>query len=619
LDRAETPQTERKTRQWAASMSVALGLGLGFFVLTAVVGVLSVGLVSGYQNTVDLLRQKAELLIASERDLTRQYLDAARNQVDFISERVASGEIQPDASDEFTSLVMGALAATPQIVMLQFVDESYQLVGAERRGDDWLPLFMSVRGDDDLKHLADRAEETREDFWGEPVWREDLGEALLNYNRPVVSDGQYLGTVSALVSITRLSEFISDLETDFGANAFILYGRDWILAHPLMAFGYDGLTRLKPFPEQRVFGDPVIASMWQEPADGGLEQRIVAGPGVRFVRFADQGFIVLHRELAGYADKPLLVGTYFQSSDLLSEALRLKWAIIICFGISVISAIAAAYIGRQIARPVWRLAEGSKKIYNLDFATVDPIPGSFFRELNEAASSFNAMLEGLRWFERYVPRSLVRRLIRLHREQAIESTYREIAVLFTDLVNFSRLSEEMPAGAAADFLNGHFTMVADCVEAEDGVVDKYIGDSVMAIWGAPDRAPDLADRACQTALAIAAGVRAFNRAQAESGGPQIQMRIGVHLGRVVVGNIGSPGRINYTVVGDPVVVAQRLEEAGKQLGGAERDVVVLVSGAVRAALMTDLPLTPLGWHTLRGRSEEIEIFALEPAETKDQR
>lgn len=105
-------------------MSVALGLGLGFFVLTAVVGVLSVGLVSGYQNTVDLLRQKAELLIASERDLTRQYLDAARNQVDFISERVASGEIQPDASDEFTSLVMGALAATPQIVMLQFVDES---------------------------------------------------------------------------------------------------------------------------------------------------------------------------------------------------------------------------------------------------------------------------------------------------------------------------------------------------------------------------------------------------------------------------------------------------------------------------------------------------------------
>lgn len=592
-------------------MSVALGLGLGFFVLSAVVGVLSVGLVSGYQNTVDLLRQKAELLIASERDLTRQYLEAARNQVDFIAERISSGEIEPDSSDEFTSLVMGALAATPQIVMLQFVDESYQLVGAERRDDDWLPLFLSVRGDDDLKGLADTAKEDLTAFWGAPLWREELGEALLNYNRPVTSGGRYLGTVSALVSVSRLSEFISDLETDFGANAFILYGRDWILAHPLMAFGYGGLTRLKPFPEQRVFGDPVIASLWQEDGDGGLEERIVAGPGVKFVRFADQGFIVLHRELAGYTDKPLLIGTYFQSSDLLSEVLRLKWAIIICFAISVVSAVAAGYIGRQIASPVRRLAEGSKKIYNLDLANVDPIPGSFFRELDEAASSFNSMLDGLRWFERYVPRTLVRRLIRLHKDEAVESTYREVAVLFTDLVNFTRLSERMTAPQAADFLNRHFTMVANCVEAEGGVIDKFIGDSVMAVWGAPERLPDPADRACRAALAIAAGVRDFNRKMAKLDGPQIRMRIGVHLGRVVVGNIGSPGRINYTVIGDTVIVAQRLEEAGKDLGGESADVVVLISGTVKSAVMEGFDLAPLGRHVLRGRSEEIEVFALE--------
>ena len=360
----------------------------------------------------------------------------------------------------------------------------------------------------------------------------------------------------------------------------------------------------------------MIASLWQDGGDGGLEERIVAGPGVKFVRFADQGFIVLHRELAGYTDQPLLIGTYFQSGDLLSEVLRLKWAIIICFAISLVSAVVAAYIGRQIARPVRRLAEGSKKIYNLDLAHVDPIPGSFFRELNEAASSFNSMLDGLRWFERYVPRTLVRRLIRLHKAETVESTYREVAVLFTDLVNFTRLSERMAAPQAADFLNRHFTMVAGCVEAEDGVIDKFIGDSVMAIWGAPERIPDLADRACRAALAIAAGVRAFNREQEAAGGPQIRMRIGVHMGRVVVGNIGSPGRINYTVIGDTVIVAQRLEEAGKDLGGAQA-VTVLISGAVKSATIEAHDLAPLGRQVLRGRSEEIEVFALKAVETTD--
>ncbi len=147
-----------KAAGWEASMSVALGLGLGFFVLTAVVGVLSVGLISGYQNTADLLRQKAELLIASERDLTRTYLDAAQNQVDFITDQIVREEIDPAPSDEFTSLILGALAATPQIVVIQFIDADGQLTGAERQDSETTPLFSSIGDDTDLKQLRDKAE-----------------------------------------------------------------------------------------------------------------------------------------------------------------------------------------------------------------------------------------------------------------------------------------------------------------------------------------------------------------------------------------------------------------------------------------------------------------------------
>jgi hypothetical protein len=160
---AETKQDEPrgKTAGWEASMSVALGLGLGFFVLTAVVGVLSVGLISGYRNTADLLRQKAELLIASERDLTRTYLDAAQNQVDFITDQIVREEVAPAPSDEFTSLILGALAATPQIVTIQFIDAGGKLTGAERQDGETTPLFSSIGDDTDLKALTDKAEADR--------------------------------------------------------------------------------------------------------------------------------------------------------------------------------------------------------------------------------------------------------------------------------------------------------------------------------------------------------------------------------------------------------------------------------------------------------------------------
>jgi adenylate cyclase len=596
-------------------MSVALGLGLGFFVLTAVASVLAVGLVSGYHNTVDLLRQKAELLVVSEVNQTRFYLESARDQVDFVVDQIERGELEAGADDAFLSLLMGALAATPQIVLLQHIDADYQLVGAERREMQVSPLFLSIKGDDtDLKRLFDEVVAAREPRWGPLLWRQEYGEATLNYHRPVVRDGRVLGVVSALISIRRLSELISDLETDFGANAFILHGRDEVLAHPMMAFGHPGLNRTNPLPRQSGFGDPVLASMWSEQPSGFFfDETVMAGPGTRFVRFGEESYIILFRDLDGYAAKPLIVGTHLPALDILSEIYRLRWAIILCLVISVISSAVAASIGRAIARPVRRLAESAKRIHDLELGSVAPIPGSFFRELNDAASSFNTMLDGLRWFERYVPKTLVRRLIRLDQDDALGSSYRDVAIMFTDIENFSTITETMTAPAVAEFVNRHFTTLSECVEAEGGTIDKYIGDSVMAIWGAPEPHDDCADRACRAALAIQAAVGRQNAGAAAEGGPRLRLRIGIHSGRVVAGNIGSPDRINYTVVGDPVNVTERLEELGKEIGRTDDDINILVSGTLRAALLQPFDLTHLGPQKLRGRQEQVEVYVLNGA------
>jgi adenylate cyclase len=132
----------------------------------------------------------------------------------------------------------------------------------------------------------------------------------------------------------------------------------------------------------------------------------------------------------------------------------------------------------------------------------------------------------------------------------------------------------------------------------------------MAIWGALRPYPDANDRACKAALAIRRAILAHNHEARRSGGPVIRLRIGIHVGSVMVGNIGSPERLNYTVVGDAVNVAQRLEELGEHLGNAEGEVNILLSDAVKVRLGAQHNLSDLGLRQLRGRSEQVHVYAL---------
>ena len=333
-----------------ASMSVTLGLGLGFFVLTTIVGVLGVGLVVGYQNTVDLLAEKAELIVGSQRAQTSRFLTSTRNQIEYIAERIEQGELDPGASEEFVALLLGALSATPQIIRIQYVDRVYRLTGAERLEGEASPIFPGVRDDDDLKRLIDTAAGGADGRWGALLWRQEYEQAVLNYQQPVVRDGAVIGALSAWVSIRQVSEFLSDLQADVGANAFILYGRDAVLAHPLMAFGYEGLNRASPLPRQDRFADPVVSAMWKGHEGPLMASWFLSGPNVRFVSFGALDYVVLFESLAGFADRDLVIATHFRAHDLTAEAGRLKWAIVLCVLMSVLSAAAAALIGRQIAQ-----------------------------------------------------------------------------------------------------------------------------------------------------------------------------------------------------------------------------------------------------------------------------
>jgi len=209
-------------------------------------------------------------------------------------------------------------------------------------------------------------------------------------------------------------------------------------------------------------------------------------------------------------------------------------------------------------------------------------------------------------FRRYLHPRLVEALAREPGLLRLGGETRELSALFADIRDFTGLAERLPAERLVRLLNRYFTAMTEVVQAEDGMIDKFLGDGLLAVFGAPLPQPDHAARACRAALAMQAAVAALNREWAAEGLPEIRIGVGVNTGPMVIGNMGSEQRFDYTVVGDAVNVAARLEAASKEAGEA-----VLVSEATLAAAGPGFRARELPDVALRGRTAQIRAFALE--------
>jgi class 3 adenylate cyclase len=184
-----------------------------------------------------------------------------------------------------------------------------------------------------------------------------------------------------------------------------------------------------------------------------------------------------------------------------------------------------------------------------------------------------------------------------------------VAVLFSDLRGFTRWSTTLPPEQLVEQLNAYLGDMVAAVRAEGGVVDKYIGDAIMVVFGVPEPMPDAAMRAFRAARRMCAALEQHNQRRASRGLPPLRHGIGLHHGEVVVGNIGTAERMQYTAVGDVVNLASRLQGASKELG-----VEVVISEAIVTELQSDsrtLPvLRSLGSIEIRGREDKVEVWTL---------
>jgi class 3 adenylate cyclase len=290
-------------------------------------------------------------------------------------------------------------------------------------------------------------------------------------------------------------------------------------------------------------------------------------------------------------------------------------------GIAVVAALALALVlaavwSGRLAAPVRKLVEFAGHLAHRRFdRRIALSTGDELEELATAMSGAAADLEASerRLAEerrirgdlgRYLPARLVDQIVSRERTLALGGERRTVTVLFADVAAFTQLVEERAPEEVVTILNELFTIVTEIVFRHQGTVDKFIGDCVMAFWGAPDDQPDHAQRAVVAAEDMMRWLDIGNERWRAQHGVTIELAIGINTGEVVVGNFGSESRMEYTCIGDAVNVAARLEALA-------RPQQILVTGATRAAAPAADYLA-IGSHELPGRLGAIELFEVRP-------
>ena len=189
---------------------------------------------------------------------------------------------------------------------------------------------------------------------------------------------------------------------------------------------------------------------------------------------------------------------------------------------------------------------------------------------------------------------------------------RNASVLFSDIRGFTTLSERIGARETVQFLNDYFEVMVDCISERDGVLDKYIGDAIMALFGVPFENDGDADNAVWAAVDMLSALQPFNRRQHELNKPQIQVGVGINTGELAAGNIGSTKRVEYTVIGDTVNLAARLEGVTKFYGAP-----IVISEHTLGVLNKRPRVRSLDLLQVKGKTQPVEIFEVLEPRAKD--
>jgi class 3 adenylate cyclase len=568
--------------------------------------------VAGRASTSQLVEDLGRASLAQLTEAIESQMQPAADQARFLADLLSSDQVDPNENQRLQDLLLGSLAAVRQLRAVAYVGTDRRVVwaGPDEDGRGYSARVTTDSPEPQIPGVLAEAEQRRTLFWYKPVLFNWSDGPLLMAVAPVFRDTDMIGFIAAAVSTRTASERLARLAGSGGMVPFVLGPDGRILLHG--SIGTE-VPRGREWaggailPARSEFPDPVLAAMrWPPEVTSGERRGEPEGTlHVERVALPTGTHLIIYRRLSGYGPGSWIVGYHLPETWLDRSYATINRAIPFALIVLVIALALAFWLGRSIARPMIILSHSGQRLARLDFTPLE-IKASRIREVQRAVEAQRAMRNGLQWLSNYIPRSLTPLLMKSGDE--LISRERDVVVLFTDIVGFSRIAEGRAAARVAALLNRHFALLGSIIDQEGGTIDKYIGDSIMAFWGAPMDQEDSADRALRAAQRIAQKLHVDNTRRARKGLKPIRVRIGIHKGAAVVGNIGAPGRVNYTLVGDTVNVAQRLEQFGREVDDGTADALIMVSEAFAEALPLGAPLVDRGQHVFHGRTAAMRVF-----------
>ncbi len=597
------------------------------FLLTA--AVLPVLLLSYYEDK-DIISTLGNDLIAqisgAAIERTSNYFLPASTVVQMSSRLAELGAVSFDDYRQKEMYTLGVLKSYPQISMFYFADEQGNYVHARRLADGSMEsqtirasasppansfvhrdTAFRVTGTDESNEIDYDprvrpwyigAKKTGTNFWTEVYISASTGNPAVTSSHPVFdADGKLTGVWGMDIELDEISDFLKMQKIGKTGIELIINQRGEIVAYP----GLSSIIR----KEKGVLRPVGIEELGVGPLGAAYREHLLTAKSRPVVEWGGRTYLTSFKDFPKPFPMRWKIAVMVPEDDFMDGA-RQEMTIMLLISSAILggAVLLAFTISRGITRPVLLIAEATGKIRDFNLDETIHIP-SRMKEIQLMRDAVSSMQKGLHAFRKYVPAELVRQLISTGEGAQFGGQKRELTVFFSDISGFTSIAEITSPESLMLHLSEYFDELTRILSQYGATVDKYIGDAIMAFWGAPLRDDNHALRACGASLACQKKIAELNRKWTSQGKSAFVTRIGISTGETVVGNVGSTERMNYTVMGDNVNTASRLEAANKLYGTR-----IIVSRRTYEATSHKFLFRPLGLVAVKGKSEEQQIYEL---------